>query len=53
MEGMSVRTGKPLETRVLTVNGDEPKKPARKRQTRRVSTFFATAQGMLKMANKA
>lgn len=36
-----------------TVNGAEPKKAARKRQTSSVSMFFASAQGMLKMANKA
>ena len=35
------------------VSGDDPKNPARKRQTRSVSTFLATAHGMLKMAKRA
>lgn len=35
------------------VSGEDPKNPARKRQTRSVSTFLATAHGMLKMAKRA
>lgn len=35
------------------VSGEDPKNPARNRHTRRVSTFLATAQGMLKMAKRA